>query len=84
MLEVGGLFLTIFEHEKKKKMEFFSFWLRARLAYKMNPINIYKEWSNLNTVKISFCKVAMGLTKFAIKDVQMTKKRATLPIFSTL
>ena len=39
----------------------------------MNPIKIYKEWSNLNTVKISFCKVAVRLIKFAIKDVKMTK-----------
>ena len=53
----------------------------------MNPINIYREWLNLNTVQISFCKVAVPLIKFAIKDVKMTKKRkymATLPIFSTL
>ena len=57
-----------------KKMEFFNFWLRAHLAYKMNHIKIYKKWSNLNTVKISFHKVAMPLIKFAIKDVKMTKK----------
>ena len=39
----------------------------------MNPIKIYREWANLNTVKISFCKVAVPLIKFAIKDVKMTK-----------
>ena len=43
MLEVGGLFLNIFEREKKKKIEVFNFWLRAHLAYKMNPIKIYKD-----------------------------------------
>ena len=41
----------------------------------MNPIKIIKEWSNLNTVKISFCKVAVLLIKFAIKDVKLTKKK---------
>ena len=41
----------------------------------MNPINIWKEWSNLNTVKISFCKVAVPFIKFAIQDVKMTKNR---------
>ena len=39
----------------------------------MNPIKIYKEWSNLNTVQISFCKVAVPLIKFAIKDVNYQK-----------
>ena len=39
----------------------------------MNLIKINKEWSTLNTVKISFCKVAVPLIKFAIKDVKMTK-----------
>ena len=28
---------------------------------------------NLYTAKISFCKVAVALIKFAIKDVKMTK-----------
>ena len=35
---------------------------------------------------MSFCKVAVPLVKFAIKDVKMTAKRqkvATLPKFST-
>ena len=72
MLGVGVLFLNSFEHEKK--IEFFNFWLRAHLAYKMNHIKIYKEWSNLNTVKISFCKVDVALIKFVIKDVKITKK----------
>ena len=37
MLDVGGLFLNIFEREKrkkKKKNEIVNFWLRAHLAYK--------------------------------------------------
>ena len=37
--------------------------------------------------KILFCKVAVPLVKFAIKDLKMTEKhqnKATLPIFSTL
>ena len=38
-------------------------------------IKIYKEWSILNTVKISFCKVAVSLIKFAIKDETMTPKK---------
>ena len=72
MLEVGGLFLNIFERKKKKKKkkkkkEFFNFWLRAHLAYKMNPINIYRKWSNLNTVKISFCKMSVPLIKLRSK-----------------
>ena len=80
MLKVGGLFLNIFEREKKKKKKkkknrIFNLWQRAHLVYKMNPIKIYKEWANLNTVKISFCKVAVTLINFAIKDVKMTKKR---------
>ena len=52
----------------------------------MNPIKIYKEWSNLNTDKISFCKVALPLIKFAIQDAKMTKKhkKASIPLFSTL
>ena len=41
MHEVDGLFLDIFEREKK--IEFFNFWLRAYLAYKINPIKIDKE-----------------------------------------
>ena len=44
----------------------------------MIPIKIYKEWSNLNTVKISFCKVAVPLIKFAIKDEKMTKKTSKI------
>ena len=41
----------------------------------MNPIKIYKEWSSLITVKISFCKVTVSFVKFAIKDTKMTKKK---------
>ena len=86
MLEVGGLFHNSFESAKSRF--FFYFWLRAQFAYKMNPIKIYKEWSNLNTVKILFCKVAVPLIKFAIKDEKMTtkkkKKMATIPIVNTL
>ena len=85
MLEVGELFLNTSEREEKAI--FFVFWLRTHIAYKMNPIKIYREWLNLNTVQISFCKVAVTLIKFAIKDVKMTKKRqnmATLPMFKTL
>ena len=58
-----------------------------KLAYKIYPIEFYREWSNLNTVKISFCKVAVALVKFAIKDLKMTKKHqnnSTLSICSTL
>ena len=39
------------------------------------------------TVKISLCKVALPLVKFAIKDLKMTEKhqnKAAQPIFSTL
>ena len=45
----------------------------------MNPIKICKEWSNLNTDKISFCKVAVPLIKFAIKDIKITKKWLPYP-----
>ena len=41
----------------------------------MNPIKINREWSNLNTVKISFFKVAVPHIKFATEDMKMTKKR---------
>ena len=53
----------------------------------MNPIKIYKEKLNLNTVKISFCMVAVTLINIAIKDIKMTEKRQKLDsllIFSTL
>ena len=69
MLEVGGYFSTVL-NVKKKNWVFQIFYL----AYKMNHIKIYKDWSNLNTIKISFCKVAVPLIKFAIKDIKMTKK----------
>ena len=62
-----------------KKFDFSIFWLTAHLAYKIDPLKIYTEWSNLNTVKISFCKVAVPLIKFAIKDVKMSKKRLPYP-----
>ena len=79
MLEVGRLFLNNFF--EREKIEIFNFWLRAHLAYKMNPIKIYKGWSNLNTVKISICKVAVPLIRFAIKDIKMIKnfKNKRLP-----
>ena len=50
--------------------------LRERCSgeLKLNHIKIYKKWSNLNTVKISFYMVAVPLIKFVIKDVKMTKK----------
>ena len=70
-----------------KKIEFFNFWIGAHLAHKINPIKFYKEWWNLNTIKISFCKVAVPRVKFMIKEVKMTTKRkkmATLPRFSAL
>ena len=69
-----------------KKMAFFNISLGAQLAYKIYPIKFYTEWLNLNTVKISFCKVAVPLVKFVIKCLKMTEKhqnKATLPIFST-
>ena len=68
---------------------FFNISLGAHFAYKIFPIKfyIYREWPNLNTVRILFCKVAVPLVKFAIKDLKMTVKhqnKATLSIFSTL
>ena len=68
-------------------MAFFNISLGAQLANKIYPIKFYRERPNLNTVKISFCKVAVPLVKFAIKGLKMTEKhqnKATLPIFSTL
>ena len=68
-------------------MAFPQYSLGAQLAYKIYPNFFYREWPNLNTVKISFCKVAVPLVKFAIKDLKMTEKhpnKATLTIFSTL
>ena len=83
-------FSTFSNAKKKKKELFFSLNIspRAQLAYKIYPIKFYRELINLNTVKFSFCKVAVPLVKFAIKDLKTTEKRqkqaATLPIFSTL
>ena len=85
--QFGGLILNIFECQKKKKFFFFNISLEAKLAYKIYRINFYGEWPNLNTYKISFCKVAVPLVKFAIKGLKMTEKhqnKATLPKFSTL
>ena len=68
-------------------MAFFNISLGAQLAYKIYPIKFYREWPNLNTVKILFCKVAVPLVKFAIKDLRMTEthqNKATLPICSTI
>ena len=70
-----------------KKIIFLNFWLWAHLAYKLKPIKIIKEQSNLNIVKISFRKVAVPLIKFTIKDVKISqkfKKMATLLAFSAL
>ena len=53
----------------------------------MYPTKFCRELLNLNIVKILFCKVAVPLVKFAIKDLKMTEKhqnKATLPIFITL
>ena len=44
----------------------------------MNPIKICQEWLlrvNLNTVKFFFCKVAVPLVTFVVKDVKITNKR---------
>ena len=35
----------------------------AQLPYKIYSIKFYREWPNLNTVKILFCKVAVPLVK---------------------
>ena len=53
---------------------FFNISLGAQLAYKIYSIKFYREWPNLNTVKISFCKMAVPLVKFMIKDLKMTEK----------
>ena len=66
-------------------MAFFNISLGAQLAYKIIPIKFYREWPNLNPFKILFCKVAVPLVKFAIKDLKMTKKyqnNATLLILA--
>ena len=85
MLEVGGLFFNIFGHGKKNQI--FQFLTKGTPYLQNEPRKIYNGWSNFNTVKISFCKVAVPHIKFSIKDIKMTKKRlkmATLPIVSTL
>ena len=68
-------------------MAFFSISLGTQLAYKIYPIKFYREWPNRNTVKISFCKVAVPFVKFAIKFLKVTEKhqnKVTIPVFSTL
>ena len=70
-----------------KKYFFFNISPRAQLAYKSYPIKFYREWPNLNTVNISYCKVAVSLVKFAIKGLEATEKhqnKVTIPILSTL
>ena len=65
----------------------FNISLGAQIAYKIYPIKFYRELPNLNTVKSSFCKMAVPLVEFAIKDLNMTEKHqhmATLHMFSTL
>ena len=51
----------------KKKIKFFNFWLRAHLAYKMNPIKIHK-----GIIKSQHCQI-VPLIKFAIKDLKMAQ-----------
>ena len=90
MLAIGKLISQHFW--TRKKIEFFKFIIGAQLAYKINSIKFYNEWWHRNTVKISFCKVAVPLVKLSIKDVKMTKNRqkkkkkkmATLLILGTL
>ena len=77
--QFGGL---ISQNFRTPKNGFFQHFIRAQLAYKIYPIKFHKEWPNLNTVNISFCKLAVPRVKFEIKDLKMTKKRqnrATLP-----
>ena len=84
---LAGYLLNIFESQKSFFFYFFFFFNISQLPYKIYPIKFYREWPNLNTVKISFCKVAVPLVKFAIKNLNMTKKhqsKATLTIFSSL
>ena len=89
MLEVGGYsqHYWTWKKKKKKKNQIFQFLTKGAPCLQNESHKIYKEWPNLNTVKISFCKVTVPLIKFAIKDVKIIEKRqkmATLPIFSTL
>ena len=56
------------------KITFFNISQRAQFAYKIYHIKSYRERPNLNTVKISFCKVAVPLVKFAIKDLKNDRK----------
>ena len=83
--QFGGL---ISQHFRTPKNSFFFQYFTKGTACLQNLFyKIYREWPNLNTVKILFCKVAVPLVKFAIKDLKTTEKRqnkATLPIFSTL
>ena len=72
---LAGFLLNIFECQKK--VSFFIISPRAQLTYKIYPIKLYREWPNLNTVKISFCKVAVPLVKFAIKDLKATENVKT-------
>ena len=63
----------------KKNMIFFIFWQWTHLAYKINPIKFHKERSNVNTVNISFCKMAVTSVKFVIKYVKWQKRHNWLP-----
>ena len=72
MLAIGELILAFLN---EKKIEIFKFIIGSQLACKINSIKFYKEWWNRNTVKISFCKVAVPLVKLSIKDVKKTKNK---------
>ena len=73
--QFGGLISQHFRTPKSSL--FFKISPRAQLAYKICPIIFYRKWSNLNTVKISFCKVAVSLVKFAIEDLKRPKNVKT-------
>ena len=76
----GRVKLSTFLNEKKKKKKkkktrSFQIYNWGTACLQINPIKFHNECWNRNTVKISFCKVALPLVKFSIKDVKMTKKR---------
>ena len=77
--DVGGWRVNFSTFFNVKKIKCFDFWIGAQLAYKIKTIKFDKERWNLNTVKISFCKVAVPRIKFVFKDVEMFQKWLPYP-----
>ena len=76
-LSMTVLWVNFSTFSNAKKSPFYNISPRAQLTYKIYPIKSYREWTNLNTVKILFCKVAVPLSNLRSKDLKTTKNVKT-------